>query len=371
MNVLHFINNLNREGAQVMVSNLVSAAGNDRINHSICVPTAWLLPWAAELREKGVQVYEPTQYFGFWSMFQSRSFLKQVCQENQIRIIHAHMADAAFLGWLTARELNLPLVISHHGHDILLKCNLACRFVYYILLNLAARYAAMNIAVSPSVAERVSKLLRVNHKLLKVISNGVRIPEDSQLERLRSRQRNHGNKPRIVTVGRLVPLKGQHQLIYALPRLLDYFPGIRLIIVGGGDMAQELKQLAKETHVDSHIEFTGAVVDVIPYLADADIYVSCSQSEGMPVAVLEAMAWQLPIVASDIPGHRSVVKPGLTGYLYELDNTDELVRKVVSVVNNAELSGEVALRARTMTKQQYSVCVAAEEHAKMYLNIIR
>ena len=122
-----------------MLSNLVTAADKGQINYSICVrqPGGSL---AAELREKGVQVFEPAQYFGFWSMFKSVSFLQQVCRENQIRIIHAHMADAAFLGWLAARKLNLPLIISHHGHDILLKCNPACRFVYYILLNMAVRY---------------------------------------------------------------------------------------------------------------------------------------------------------------------------------------------------------------------------------------
>ena len=109
MNVLHFINNLDREGAQVMLSNLVTAADKGQINYCICVrqPGGSLV---AELRQQGVLVFEPTQYFGFRSMFQSVSFLKQVCGENQIRIIHAHMADAAFLGWLVAWKLNLPLV---------------------------------------------------------------------------------------------------------------------------------------------------------------------------------------------------------------------------------------------------------------------
>ncbi len=352
-----------------MVSNLVAAADKVQINYSICVrqPGGSL---AAELRQQGVQVFEPKQYFGFWSMFQSASFLKQVCRENQIRIIHAHMADAAFLGWLAARKLNLPLVISHHGHDILLKCNPACRFVYYILLNLAVRYAAMNIAVSPSVAERVRKFLRLRHKAVQVISNGVRIPEDSQLEKIQNRRQDRILKPRMVTVGRLVPLKGQRQLIYAMAQLVDYFPGIRLNIVGGGELTWELKQLAENENVDSHTEFAGAVDDVAAYLANADIYVSSSQSEGMPISILEAMAWQLPIVASDIPGNRSVVKPGLTGFLYELNNTDELVRTIVSVVNNAELSRAVALRARIMTMQQYSVSVSVKEHAKLYLSIL-
>ena len=352
-----------------MVSNLVSAADKAQINYSICVrqPGGSL---AAELRQQGVQVFEPKQYFGFWSMFQSASFLKQVCRENQISIIHAHMADASFLGWLVARKLNLPLVISHHGHDILLKCSPACRFIYYILLNLAARYAAMNIAVSPSVAERVRKFLRLRHEAVQVISNGVRIPDDTQLEKILKRRQDDVLKPRIVTVGRLVPLKGQRQLIYAMARLVDFFPEIQLSIIGGGELDRELHRLAESENVDSHIEFAGAVDDVTSYLANAEIYVSSSHSEGMPVSILEAMAWQLPIVASDIPGNRSVVDPDLTGFLYELNNTDDLVRTIVAVVNNAELSRVVALRARIMTMQQYSAHVSVKEHVKLYLSIL-
>jgi len=369
MNVLHYINNLNREGAQVMVSNLVTAADKSQINYSICVrqPGGSL---AAELREQGVDVVEPLQYFGFRSMRQSVIFLKQVCSENQIHIIHAHMADAAFLGWLVARKLNLPLVISHHGDDILLESNSVCRFVYFVLLNLAVRYAAMNIAVSQSVAERVCKLLRVKEQSVQVISNGVRIPDDSQLENKQSRQESQNLSLTIVNVGRLVPLKGQRQLIYAVAQLVNYFPDIRLYIVGGGDMVQELKRLAEHEKVSRYIEFTGAVDDVAVYLAKADIYVSSSQLEGMPVSVLEAMAWRIPVVASDIPGNRSVVKQDETGFLYELNNTDDLVETIVTVAKNTELTSAVATRARLMIEQQYSANISENRHANLYQSIL-
>ena len=369
MNVLHFINNLNREGAQIMVSNLVAAADKGVIHYSVCVrqPGGSL---AAELREQGVKVAEPLRYFGFWSLRESFFFLKQVCIENQIHIIHAHMADAAFLGWLVARKLNLPLVISHHGHDILLKCNPACRLVYFVLLSLAARYAAMNIAVSPSVLERVLKLLPVKEQGAQVIGNGVRIPDESQLKN-KLRRKDSQNLPlKIVNVGRLVPLKGQRQLIYAMAQLVNRFPDIRMYIVGGGDMARELKQLAKDENVATHIDFTGAVDDVADYLAKADIYVSSSQSEGMPVSVLEAMAWQVPVVASDIPGNTSVVKKGETGFLYELNNIDDLVKTIVEVVNKSALASILAARARLMVEQQYSASDSEKKHAKLYHRIL-
>ena len=280
------------------------------------------------------------------------------------------MADAACLGWLVARNLRLPLVISHHGHDILLKCNPVCRCVYFVLLSFAARYAAMNVAVSPSVAERVRKLLPVKENSVQIISNGVRIPEDSELDKKNNAEDGRHPSLVLVTVGRLVSLKGQHQLIRAVAQLVDHFPEIQLYIVGTGDRAKALMQLAENEQVTGHIEFTGAVGNVTEYLAKADIYVSGSQSEGMPVSVLEAMACRLPVVASDIPGHRSVVVPGDTGILYELDNIDDLVEKIVKVAKNPDLANGLASRARQMIEQDYSAVAAEQKYAHLYQRIL-
>ena len=175
----------------------------------------------------------------------------------------------------------------------------------------------------------------------------------------------------MVNLGRLVSLKGQRQLIMAMIKLVDYFPNIRLQIVGQGDLTAELKGLAEDCKVDSHVEFIGAVDDVSPYLAQADLYVSSSRSEGMPVSVLEAMAWQLPVVASAIPGNKSVVKPDETGFLYELDDIDDLVRCIVMVVNDPVRANSAASRARKMVAKNYSASVAERNHERLYKHILK
>ena len=368
MNVLHYINNLRREGAQVMVANLVTARDKSQINYSVCVrqPGGSLV---AELCEQGIDVAEPAQYFGFRSMRQSVRYLKQICIEKQIHVIHAHMADAAFLGYLVARKLRLPLVVSHHGLEIL-ECNPVCRFVYYVLLNLAVRYAEVNIAVSPAVAERVRRLFRLKEQRVQVIGNGVPVPDDSQIKAKQGMKENRSSSPTLISVGRLVPLKGQRQLIYAVAQLVSYFPDIRLYIVGGGEMEQELRHLAENNNVGRCIVFTGAVDDVAAYLSQADIYVSSSRIEGMPVSVLEAMAWQIPVVASDIPGNKSVVRQGETGFLYELDNIGDLVEKIIEIVKNPEFATLVALGARSMVAQKYSAAASEENYAQLYQRIL-
>ena len=350
-----------------MVGNLVNAAEGGPVDYSICVrrPGSQL---AGDLRARGVKVLEPARYFGFRSIRKSFFFIERQCLEHRIQLIHAHLADAAVLGWLVARKLNLPLVISHHGQDFLPTCHSLCRCVFYLLLMLAARSAAMNIAVSSSVAERVRKLLRLSERQLRVIENGVHVPRAAEIESS-ARARTPG--PTLISVGRLVPLKRQALLISALAGVKRRYPDARLLLVGDGECMAELRQQAIDSGLDDCVEFTGIVANVGEYLARADLYLSNSESEGMPVSLLEAMAWGLPVIASDIPGHRSVVDPGKTGFLFELNNVDELIDRVIALATDKALGQSVSARARALVEKNYSDVRSEQQHAALYRKILR
>ena len=368
MRVMHLINNLNREGAQIMVSNLLTAVSSNQVEYMVFTrqPDGSL---ANRLRQRGICIFEPPQYYGFRDYRKSLKYLEKIIRTNRIEVIHAHMADAAFLGWRVARKSNIPLIISHHGDDILLKCGLLCRSIYYILLNFSARFAAMNIAVSTSVADQVVKLLFINKQKLMIVSNGVELPDKLLIEKRNSNPDISHRPITLITVGRLVPLKGQHQLILAVAQLIKHYPELKLYIVGGGQLDAELKELATRYNVDQNIEFTGAVEDVAAYLENADLFVSASRSEGMPVSILEAMAWQIPVIASDIPGNRNVVLPNKTGFLYELDNVEDLVNTIIYVIENPKERISASLEARKMVESEYSTESMRQRHEALYMNI--
>jgi len=353
-----------------VVSNLVGAVDQDQIDYFVAVrqPGGALV---GEIRDRGVSVLEPERYYRSWSLRQSLAFLVRVCIDHRIRVIHAHLADAAFLAWLAARKLKLPLVITHHGYDILPKCGFGCRLVYLVLLRIAARHAAMNIAVSSSVADQVRKRLRLKEQQVRVIANGVPVPDAARIESVKAmRKVARKSGLQLINVGRMVPLKSQRQLIYAMAELVKNFPDIRLTILGDGELMADLKHLAEAEGVASRIDFPGTVDDVAENLARADIFLSCSEKEGMPVSILEAMAWELPVVASDIPGNRSVVKEGETGYLFELHNTNQLVERVVAVVENPELAAAVASRGRRMVEREFSAAACEHSHASLYQELL-
>lgn len=367
MRILHLINNLKREGAQVMVFNLVASSVPGRAQHVVCTrePGGAL---QSALEQRGVPVFVADRYHGALASRRSLRFIDRVIENEAIDLVHAHMADAAFLGWLAARKRRLPLVITHHGRDILPACggSVLCRAVYAALLGFAARYAQRNVAVAPAVADVVRRRLLLGRHRVAVIANGVPVPPPTAM----SGGRAAGNGLHIVTVGRLVTLKGQEQLIAAASILAGQFQNLRVFIVGDGPLRESLQQKAESLGLSDNIVFTGSVDDVPAYLRLADVYVSTSHREGMPLATLEAMAWQIPVVASDIPANRGVIEHGKTGLLYQGGDIEALARTIKQAVEEPEEAQERARRGRRLVEECYSADAAVRVYAHLYAEIL-
>ena len=118
-----------------------------------------------------------------------------------------------------------------------------------------------------------------------------------------------------MTVGRLDPIKDQATLLRAVRVVCDRKPGFRLDIVGDGPSRPELESLRAELGLGEAVAFRGYQEDVRPFLSAADFFVLSSISEGISIALLEAMAAGLPAVATDVGGNREVILQGETGLL--------------------------------------------------------
>src|SRR5262249_43128352 len=108
-------------------------------------------------------------------------------------------------------------------------------------------------------------------------------------------------------------------------------PGARIVLVGDGPRTEAWKALARELGVEDAVSFPGRVEKAAPFLEAADVYVAPSHFEGISLALLEAMAWRLPVVVSDVPGNRDTVVDGVTGVLYPLNDVEKLVGAISSL----------------------------------------
>jgi glycosyltransferase involved in cell wall biosynthesis len=177
-------------------------------------------------------------------------------------------------------------------------------------------------------------------------------------ERRRAARERLGIPPEmevLVNVGRQDFQKGQRHLIEAMHLLAPAHPRLMLLIAGRrGDMSQELERLCDGWKLAERVRFLGHREDVPEVLAAADLFVFPSLYEGMPGAVLEAMALGLPIVAADIAPVREAVEAGRSAVLVERGSAIELANAVGSLLKDSERARELGLRGRLLFEERIS-----------------
>ena len=161
----------------------------------------------------------------------------------------------------------------------------------------------------------------------------------------------------VLTVGRLVPDKGQALLLRALARLRDAGVPVRLTIVGDGPDRRALERLAGRLGVSDRVEFTGALgqPEVAARLRGADVFCLPSFAEGLPVVLMEAMAQGLPVIATRIAAVAELVDDGVSGALVSPSRVDELAEAIARLAADPELRSQMGEAGRRRVLRDYDV----------------
>jgi glycosyltransferase involved in cell wall biosynthesis len=172
---------------------------------------------------------------------------------------------------------------------------------------------------------------------------------------------------RVVFVGRLIPIKNARMVIDAIATAR--VPGIELVIVGDGELRAELEEAVDSTGVRDRTTFTGLVErdEVYRQIAAGDVYVSTSRGEGLPVAVLEAMACRRPAILSDIPPHREITNGTDAVALLDPDDLGGFARELERL---AEMSPEertdLGERCRAIVERRFSLHAMHASYVSVY-----
>ncbi|HSX25301.1 MAG TPA: glycosyltransferase family 4 protein [Candidatus Andersenbacteria bacterium] len=185
-------------------------------------------------------------------------------------------------------------------------------------------------------------------------SDFLSIPNGVETERFVPIGRPENPKVKILFIGRLIPRKGFHRVVRALPKVREMAKiPFEIEVVGTGLYREELDMLAEELGVSDLIRYVG----MVPYdqleksYQYADIFVLTSLSEGMPSVILEAMGCGLPIIASNVGGNNEIVHEGQNGYLITGDAVDILAEKLSILINDKELRTQMGNKSREYALQ--------------------
>ena len=182
--------------------------------------------------------------------------------------------------------------------------------------------------------------------------------------------RKPGEPVNVAYVGRIRPVKGVSVLVAAWPKVIrgDAAQPLdaRLLIAGDGAEREALAQSARDNGVGDTVEFLGEVSDVPGVLARADVYVQPSFQEGLPNAVLEAMAMGLPIVATRVSGNEDVVADGDNGLLVPPGDPDALAAAVRRLVADPALALRMGRRSREIVESRFSLTAVMNQLRAAY-----
>ena len=197
------------------------------------------------------------------------------------------------------------------------------------------------IVLSSGSNENYSKWLRDNKKIKIVeIPNILQeIPNENAL--LTSKN--------IISVGRLHPVKGFERLIYIFSKVAEKVPDSKLTIVGGGDEKLKLENLISNLQIQEKVVITGMVSsnEVKKYMLNSSIYVMTSISECLPMVLIEAESLGIPLIAYDVPvGPKAIIKNGENGYLIKDNDIDNIVDKIVYLLENKEAREKMGKKAK-------------------------
>ncbi|MFQ5745722.1 MAG: glycosyltransferase [Gemmatimonadota bacterium] len=341
-----------------------------------------LLELGEELRRRGHEVCPigPSDGCGWLAeQFRSRGFvpetftlrraldpgcrrgLVEVLRRRGIDVMHSHEFAMALYGASAARAVGIPHVITLHGSTYY-----ADRLRRRIALRWAFRRSAAAVAVSGATGERIRTSLGLPADAIEVIRNGIRPAPGDRME-TRAALGLGEDEVLAIAVGNLYPVKGYDVLLRALAMAAGTVSAPwRLAVVGRGEEEAALRDLAGRLGLAPRVRWLGYRDDVPDLMAAADVYVMSSRSEGLPLAVLEAMFAGLPIVATRVGGIPEAVGADREGLLVEPQDPGDLAAALSRLLGDPALRDRLAAAARRRAERDYHVEVMTDAYERLY-----
>jgi len=213
----------------------------------------------------------------------------------------------------------------------------------------------------------------VSKRLIRVIHNGVDTTKFSKQRILGDAVRLQYDIPaESFTIGTVANFRHQKNypfLIAAFAQILEEVPVARLLCVGGGPDIDECRTIAAQAGLLDKVIFTGYVNDTLPYLNTMDVFCLCSLSEGLPNAVMQAMACELPVVVTRVGGCPELIKDTHEGFLFEPNEMETFVRLVSGLAEDPALRTTLGGGARKKIAREFSLDKMVSAYKDLFLSI--
>jgi glycosyltransferase involved in cell wall biosynthesis len=291
-------------------------------------------------------------------------WLMTLFRRHRVALVHSHEFSMAIYGAWAAWRAGIPHVTTMHGGRYY-----AQRLRRRLALRAAFALTDRVVAVSRRLAGQLRRELWMPASRITTVANGVRsvVPPRSGLRE----ELGLGPHDRLVlAVGNLYPVKGHRYAIEALALLRQEQPLVHLAIAGRGETAEALRGQARELGVSGRVHLLGVRGDIPNLLGGADVFILPSLSEGLPLALLEAMSAGCAIVASDVGDVSTALDDGRAGILVPPGDARALAVAVGGLLHTPDRARELAARAQHRAGQEYDVERMVARYAAIYGEVL-
>jgi glycosyltransferase involved in cell wall biosynthesis len=284
---------------------------------------------------------------------------------DRIRLVHTHHLGQLLYGGLAGRLAGARVLHTEHDFFTL------SRRRSQRLLRLLSTVADYVTAVAEPVATFLKDQVGIPVAKLRTIVNGVPIDRFRSAEPLSRSSLGWDEKDVIIgCVARLEPEKGHMVLLEAFQRLLRRVPGVRLLLIGDGAEFTTLTAAAHAWNLNGAVRFLGTRNDVPELLATCDIIALPSFHEGLPMALLEAMAVGRPVVATSVGGVPAVVRHGETGLLVPPGDSQAMADALTTLVDDDGVRRRLVAKAFEVVQRTFSFDQTLERYEALYGTVL-
>ncbi len=281
---------------------------------------------------------------------------KKIISKIKPKIINTHLDSITTM----LLSFNKKQIIFHTVHNI--AENEAGGFQYFLRKLCLRIFNFKFIAISDLIQKSISAYYKIKSSEIKIIYNGINTNEFKCIRE----KNNKIDKINIISVGSLKHQKNYFEMIEIIKCLKNNSFDINLTILGDGVLKEQIQEKIKELNLNNFITLIGNVNNVQQYLSKADIYLSTSLYEGLPLSILEAMASGLPIISSRVGGVPDIVINGENGFLYELGNINDCVKSISTLINDYDLRYQMGQNSKERSKI-YDSKSCARKYENLYI----
>ena len=277
-------------------------------------------------------------------------------------IVHTNLFGSDTLGRIAAIFAKVPVVVSTEHNT-----NFDQGFIKRLVKKILSLFTAKIIAASVAIRDFSMAKDGINPKKFIVINYGIDLTDYP----FRGFQPINPDKITAGVIARLEEQKGHLYLIKALPRIIQKYPSFKLQLIGGGSLLEKLEKEAAALDINNAIEFLGDRQDIPELLPKLDVFILPSLWEGLGIAILEAQAVGVPVLASNVGGIKEIVKDGETGLLFEPKDSPAIFNSIARLVANPDLTAKIVEQANKQVRADFDYKIMVRNYTDLYLTLLK